>query len=109
MEGGATSFPRWANAETDAELRVEPVPGKAVLFYSQLPDVSRVELISILSLCDFAVVAPDSVSQHIILNTPISSLYPQGNLDDFSLHAAQPVTKGEKWLINLWTWSPLYE
>lgn len=64
MTGGATSFPRWVNAETFRELRAVPEAGKAVLFYSQLPD---------------------------------------GNMDDFSQHAAQPVTEGEKWLINLWT------
>lgn len=33
-----TSFPRWANAETFEELRVVPEVGKAILFYSQLPD-----------------------------------------------------------------------
>jgi prolyl 4-hydroxylase len=38
MVGGATSFPRWANAETFEELRAIPEVGKAVLFYSQLPD-----------------------------------------------------------------------
>ena len=37
-EGGATQFPRWANAETVEGLNVEPKRGKAVLFYSQLPD-----------------------------------------------------------------------
>ena len=57
MIGGATSFPRWVNAETFRELRAVPEVGKAVLFYSQLPD---------------------------------------GNLDDFSQHAAQPVIEGEK-------------
>lgn len=63
LEGGETSFPRWQNAETFERLAVTPKAGKAVLFYSQLPD---------------------------------------GNLDDFSQHAALPVRKGEKWLINLW-------
>ena len=57
MKGGETSFPRWVNAETFRELKVVPVIGKAVLFYSQLPD---------------------------------------GNFDDFSQHAALPVTEGEK-------------
>lgn len=57
MTGGETSFPRWVNAETFRELKVVPVVGKAILFYSQLPD---------------------------------------GNLDDFSQHAALPVTDGEK-------------
>lgn len=38
MEGGATQFPRWINAETSEGLNVEPKVGKAVLFYSQLPD-----------------------------------------------------------------------
>lgn len=38
MEGGETSFPRWANAETFHELKVTPKVGKAILFYSQLPD-----------------------------------------------------------------------
>ena len=57
MKGGETSFPRWVNAETFRELKAVPEVGKAVLFYSQLPD---------------------------------------GNLDDFSQHAALPVTEGEK-------------
>lgn len=57
MVGGETSFPRWVNAETFKALDVKPEKGKAVLFYSQLPD---------------------------------------GNLDDFSHHAALPVTEGEK-------------
>lgn len=57
MLGGETSFPRWVNAETFRELKVTPVVGKAILFYSQLPD---------------------------------------GNLDDFSQHAALPVIDGEK-------------
>jgi len=67
MEGGETQFPRWRNAHTGRGLDVEPVAGKAVLFYSQLPD---------------------------------------GNMDDWSLHAALPVRKGEKWLMNLWVWDP---
>lgn len=69
MEGGATQFPRWVNAETREGLNAEPKLGKAVLFYSQLPD---------------------------------------GNMDDWSHHAALPVKKGEKWLINLWVWDPEY-
>ncbi|GKY99327.1 hypothetical protein MPSEU_000887700 [Mayamaea pseudoterrestris] len=69
--GGETSFPRWRNAETFKELKVTPdARGKAVLFYSQLPD---------------------------------------GNLDDFSQHAALPVYEGEKWLINLWVHDPVYD
>ena len=62
-EGGATQFPRYINADTRSGLHVEPKVGKAVLFYSQLPD---------------------------------------GNMDDWSHHAALPVRKGEKWLMNLW-------
>jgi len=31
---------------------------------------------------------------------------PDGNMDDFSQHAAKPILKGEKWLINLWIWDP---
>lgn len=69
MEGGATQFPRWVNAETRDGLNVEPRVGNAVLFYSQLPD---------------------------------------GNMDDWSHHAALPVRKGEKWLMNLWVWDPEY-
>jgi prolyl 4-hydroxylase len=30
-------------------------------------------------------------------------------MDDFSQHAAKPIISGEKWLINLWIWDPLYE
>jgi len=69
MQGGETSFPRWVNAETFQELKVTPKIGKAVLFYSQLPD---------------------------------------GNMDDLSQHAALPIERGEKWLINLWVWDPIY-
>ena len=38
LEGGETSFPRWKNAETFLPLKVKPEAGKAILFYSQLPD-----------------------------------------------------------------------
>jgi len=69
MDGGETSFPRWINGHTYKELKVTPKIGKAVLFYSMLPD---------------------------------------GNQDDLSQHAAMPVTKGEKWLTNLWVWEPIY-
>ncbi|KAL7444622.1 hypothetical protein ACHAXM_009540 [Skeletonema potamos] len=31
-----------------------------------------------------------------------------GNMDDWSHHAALPVKKGEKWLMNLWVWDPVY-
>lgn len=31
------------------------------------------------------------------------SMLPDGNMDDLSQHEAEPVKKGEKWLINLWT------
>lgn len=67
--GGETEFPRWYNGETPAGLTASPKKGKAVLFYSQLPD---------------------------------------GNMDDLSHHAALPVTKGEKFLINLWVRDPVY-
>ena len=70
MVGGETEFPRWVNAETFEGLKVKPEAGKAVLFYSQLPD---------------------------------------GNMDDFSQHAAKPIKDGEKWLINLWVWDPIYD
>jgi prolyl 4-hydroxylase len=33
---------------------------------------------------------------------------PDGNMDDLSQHAAESVRKGEKWLINLWTWDPSF-
>lgn len=56
-EGGATSFPRWLNAESSQPLRVKPEAGMAVLFYNMLPD---------------------------------------GNYDERSQHAAEPVVKGEK-------------
>mmetsp|Transcript_14150 Transcript_14150/g.20899 ORF Transcript_14150/g.20899 Transcript_14150/m.20899 type:complete len:599 (-) Transcript_14150:148-1944(-) len=31
---------------------------------------------------------------------------PDGNMDEFSQHAAERVKEGEKWMINLWTWDP---
>jgi prolyl 4-hydroxylase len=34
------------------------------------------------------------------------NLLEDGNGDDLSLHAALPVTKGEKWLGNFWIWDP---
>ena len=33
---------------------------------------------------------------------------PDGNVDDLSLHEAEPVTKGEKWLANLWVHDAVY-
>eukprot|EP00586_Coscinodiscus_wailesii_P002810 CAMPEP_0172480864 /NCGR_PEP_ID=MMETSP1066-20121228/6362_1 /TAXON_ID=671091 /ORGANISM="Coscinodiscus wailesii, Strain CCMP2513" /LENGTH=399 /DNA_ID=CAMNT_0013242621 /DNA_START=18 /DNA_END=1217 /DNA_ORIENTATION=- len=36
------------------------------------------------------------------------SLLPDGNMDDLSQHAALPVIEGEKWLMNLWVWEPIY-
>lgn len=38
MVGGETTFPRFRNGETSDELRVTPEIGKAVFFYSTLPD-----------------------------------------------------------------------
>lgn len=38
VEGGHTSFPRYLNAESRGELHIKPEKGKAVLFYSMLPD-----------------------------------------------------------------------
>lgn len=38
LVGGETTFPRYVNAETFDKLKVTPEEGKAVLFYSQLPD-----------------------------------------------------------------------
>jgi len=37
-EGGETAFPRWVNGHSSEGLRATPKKGKAVLFYSQLPD-----------------------------------------------------------------------
>jgi prolyl 4-hydroxylase len=34
------------------------------------------------------------------------SMLPDGNADDMSLHAGNPVTKGNKWICNLWVWDP---
>ena len=67
-EGGETEFPRWVNGKTSDGLLATPKKGKAMLFYSFLPD---------------------------------------GNLDDLSQHAAKPVSKGEKYLINLWVRDPV--
>jgi prolyl 4-hydroxylase len=44
LEGGETSFPKFSNAHTFLELKVKPEIGKAVLFYSQLPDGNMDEL-----------------------------------------------------------------
>ena len=34
------------------------------------------------------------------------NLLEDGNGDDLALHAALPVTRGEKWLANFWIWDP---
>lgn len=36
------------------------------------------------------------------------NMLPDGNMDDMSHHAGLPVLSGEKWLANLWVWSPYY-
>ena len=36
------------------------------------------------------------------------NLLPDGNPDEFALHAAQPVKIGEKWFANVWLWDPGY-
>lgn len=40
---------------------------------------------------------------NVVMQVLFYSQLPDGNMDDFSQHAAEPVTEGEKWLINLWT------
>lgn len=35
------------------------------------------------------------------------NLLPDGNGDDLALHAALPVSRGEKWLANYWIWDPI--
>ena len=34
------------------------------------------------------------------------NLLPDGNPDEYSLHAATPVQIGEKWFANVWLWDP---
>ena len=34
---------------------------------------------------------------------------PDGNDDDVSQHAAEPVRRGEKWLTNLWVRDPHFD
>lgn len=35
-------------------------------------------------------------------------LLPDGNLDDYSMHAGKPVLEGEKWIGAAWIWDPYY-
>lgn len=35
------------------------------------------------------------------------SMLPDGNADDLSLHAGNPVISGQKWICNLWVWDPM--
>jgi prolyl 4-hydroxylase len=37
------------------------------------------------------------------------NMLPDGNLDDLSQHGSHPVTKGEKWVANLWVWDPIID
>ena len=32
------------------------------------------------------------------------NILPDGNFDELSMHSSSPVTRGEKWLTNLWVW-----
>lgn len=34
------------------------------------------------------------------------NLLPDGNADDLSVHEALPVSRGRKWLANIWVWDP---
>ena len=34
------------------------------------------------------------------------NILPDGNADTHSIHAANPVNEGEKWLANFWIWDP---
>jgi len=34
------------------------------------------------------------------------NVLPDGNPDELSLHASLPVTRGEKWVANVWFWDP---
>ena len=34
------------------------------------------------------------------------NVLPDGNVDDLSQHSSEPVTRGEKYLANLWVWEP---
>ena len=36
------------------------------------------------------------------------SFLPDGNMDDLSHHSANPIEKGEKYLINLWVREPIF-
>jgi prolyl 4-hydroxylase len=37
------------------------------------------------------------------------NMLPDGNLDDLSQHGSNAVTKGEKWVANLWVWDPIID
>jgi len=37
------------------------------------------------------------------------SMLPDGNLDELSLHAGQPVQRGEKWIANVFLWDPSWQ
>jgi len=67
-KGGETSFPRWSNAETFKPLNVAAdEAGKAVLFYSQLPDGNFDDFSQHAAL---PVVEGEKVSTCLLLNLP---------------------------------------
>lgn len=37
------------------------------------------------------------------------NMLPDGNFDDLSQHGSNAVTKGEKWVANLWVWDPIID
>lgn len=103
MSGGETSFPRWVNAETFKELKVKPEKGKAVLFYSQLPGEYQ-ETLNIVLFFEVTSRLIDISDHRSLCRNPLD--HTDGNLDDFSQHAANPVIKGEKVRVVVLLWLP---
>jgi prolyl 4-hydroxylase len=94
MVGGTTEFPRWVNAETFYGLEAVPEVGK-VSFYETTGRLF-VPMRKVIDNSLFLLI-PMFFFQAVLFYSQL----PDGNYDDFSQHAATPVTEGEKWLINV--------
>lgn len=102
-KGGETSFPRYANAETDGSLLVKPVAGKAVLFYNLLPDGNFDDLSQHAAL---PVIEGEKVSQVVLL---YNCIHPFSALRLLGTQLALLASLSPKWIANLWLHDPIFE
>mmetsp|Transcript_17097 Transcript_17097/g.28558 ORF Transcript_17097/g.28558 Transcript_17097/m.28558 type:complete len:555 (+) Transcript_17097:56-1720(+) len=105
--GGETTFPRAIDCDDDKVDSVESVESSNII--DEEVSGNFAEAFSYLdkSKCrgkskSRAFQVTPAKGQAVIFYNLLSD----GNADDLTLHEALPVTKGEKWLANIWVWDP---